>query len=112
VDGVKRGDVVVVAMQGDQGKPRPAVVIQSDAFNEKHATITLCPVTTTILDAPLFRPTVDPSPTNGLRKVSQIMVDKMVSIPRDKIGPAVGSLDDLSMVRVNRAATLWLGLAD
>lgn len=107
---MKRGDVVVVAMQGDQGKPRPALVIQSDAFNDTHATITLAPLTTTILDGPLFRPTVDPSPTNGLRSVSQIMVDKMTSVARGKMGKTVGRLDDLTMVRVERAVTLWLGL--
>ena len=107
---MKRGDVVVVAMQGDQGKPRPALVIQSDAFNDTHATITLVPLTTTILDGPLFRPTVDPSPTNGLRSVSQIMVDKMTSVARGKMGKTVGRLDDPTMVRVERAVTLWLGL--
>lgn len=107
---MRRGDVVVVAIQGDQGKPRPALVIQSDAFNDTHATITLAPLTTTILDGPLFRPTVDPSSANGLRSVSQVMVDKMTSIARSKIGRTIGRLDDVTMVRVERALTLWLGL--
>jgi len=111
VDLVKRGDVVLVAMQGDYGKPRPALVIQSDLFNDTHASIAVAPVTTTIVDAPLFRLTVDPTPSNGLRSVSQIMVDKVVAVRRDRIRKAVGRLDDATMMRVNRAIGLWFGLA-
>jgi len=108
---VKRGDVVIVALQGDYAKPRPALVIQSDLFNDTHPSIAVAPVTSTIVDAPLFRLTVDPTNSNGLRSVSQIMVDKMTAIRRDKIGKAVGRLDDATMMRVNRAIALWLGLA-
>lgn len=108
---MKRGDLIVVAMPGDYGKPRPALVIQSDLFNETHASVTVAPVTTTIVDAPLFRLTVDPSSSNGLRSVSQIMVDKTTAVRRDRIGSAIGHLDDGSMLRVNRALALWLGLA-
>ena len=108
---MKRGEVVVVAMQGDYGKPRPALVIQSDLFNDTHASIVVAPVTSTIVDAPLFRLTVDPTPSNGLRSVSQIMLDKVTAVRRDRIGKAVGRLDDGTMIRVNRAMALWLGLA-
>ena len=108
---MKRGDVVVVAMQGDYGKPRPALVIQSDLFNDTHASITVAPVTSTIVDAPLFRLTVDPTPRNGLQSVSQIMIDKVTAVRRDRIGKAVGRVDDGTMIRVNRAIGLWLGLA-
>jgi len=108
---VKRGDVIVVAMQGDYGKPRPALVIQSDLFNETHAGVTVAPVTSAIVDAPLFRLTVDPSSSNGLRSVSQVMVDKVTAIRRDRIGKAIGRLDDNTMIRVNRAVALWFGLA-
>jgi mRNA interferase MazF len=111
LDVVKRGDVVVVAMQGDYGKPRPALVIQSDLFNETHASITVAPVTSTIVDAPLFRLTVDPSPSNGLRSISQIMVDKVTAVGRERIGKAIGRLDESTMIRVNRAVALWFGLA-
>ena len=111
MDIVKRGDVVVVAMPGDYGKPRPALVIQSDLFNETHASVTVAPVTSTIVDAPLFRLTVDPSSSNGLRSLSQIMVDKATAVRRDRIGKAIGRLDDTTMIRVNRAVALWLGLA-
>jgi len=111
VDFVKRGDVVVVAMQGDYGKPRPALVLQSDLFNDTHASITVAPVTSTIVDAPLFRLTLDPTPANGLRSVSQLMIDKLTAVRRDRIGRAVGRLDEGTMIRVNRAIGLWLGLA-
>jgi mRNA interferase MazF len=68
--------MVMVAIQGDYGKPRPALVIQSNLFNETHVSVTVAPVTSTIVDAPLFRLTVDPSSSNGMRSISQIMVDK------------------------------------
>ncbi len=108
---MKRGDVVAVATQGDHGKPRPALVVQSDLFNDTHASIAVAPVTSTIVDAPLFRLTVDPTPSNGLRSVSQIMIDKLTAVRRDRIGKTVGRFDDGTMIRVNRAIALWLGLA-
>lgn len=100
-----------MAMQGDYGKPRPALVLQSDLFNDTHASITVAPVTSTIVDAPLFRLTLDPTPANGLRSVSQLMIDKLTAVRRDRIGRAVGRLDEGTMIRVNRAIGLWLGLA-
>jgi len=101
----------IVSIQGDHGKPRPALVIQSDLVNETHSSTTVAPVTSTIVDAPLFRLTIDPTNANGLRSVSQIMVDKLTAVRRDKVGKTVGSLDGGTMVRVNRAIGLWLGLA-
>lgn len=108
---MKRGDVVSIALTGDFGKPRPALVVQSDLFNETHATITVLPITGTIVDAPLFRIAVEPSESNGLRKVSQIMVDKLVTTRREKAGEAFGRMDDETMLRVNRALAVWLGIA-
>ena len=110
LDLVRRGDVVIVAIQGDHGKPRPALVIQSDLFNDTHPSVAVAPVTSTIVDAPLFRLTLDPTDSNGLRSVSQIMVDKVTAVRRSKIGKAVGRLDDSTMIRVNRAIALWFGL--
>jgi mRNA interferase MazF len=107
---VKRGDVVVVALQGDYGKPRPALVVQSDLFNE-HPSVTIAPVTSTIVDAPLFRVTVEPTVGNGLRAVSQIMVDKLTSVRRDRVARTVGRLEEDAIIRVSRALILWLGLA-
>ena len=108
---MKRGDLVVVAMSGDFGKPRPTLVIQSDLFNETHASVTVAPITSTLVDAPLFRLAVEPSSQNGLRAVSQIMLDKVTTVRRDRLGPTMGRLDDESMQRVSRALMLWLGLA-
>ncbi|MBN1606638.1 MAG: type II toxin-antitoxin system PemK/MazF family toxin [Polyangiaceae bacterium] len=107
---MKRGDVVVVALQGDYGKPRPALVVQSDLFDE-HPSVTIAPVTSTIVDAPLFRVTVEPTVGNGLRAVSQIMVDKLTSVRRDRIAQTVGRLEEDAIIRVSRALILWLGLA-
>jgi mRNA interferase MazF len=108
---VKRGDVVTVAVQGDYGKPRPALVAQADVFNETHASITVLPLTSSIVDAPLFRLTIDPSRQNGLTRVSQVMVDKAITVPRAKIGKVIGRFGDDTMLRVSRALSVWLGIA-
>ena len=108
---MKRGDVVVVALSGDYGKPRPALVVQSDLFNETHASITLAPVTSIIVDAPLFRLTLEPSSGTGLRSVSQIMVDKVTTVKRDKVDRMIGRVSDETLLRVNRAIAFWFGLA-
>jgi mRNA interferase MazF len=107
---MKRGSLVTIAMQGDFGKPRPALVIQSDVFNEVHSTVTVLLVSSEKVDAPLFRLDVLPSPENGLTKLSQIQVDKIMSVRSEKIGSKIGQLDDAEMLRVNRALGLWLGL--
>ncbi|CAM5622791.1 hypothetical protein RLIN73S_04227 [Rhodanobacter lindaniclasticus] len=96
-----RGDFVTIAMQGDFGKPRPALVIQADPFNE-HATVTVLPVTGTLVAAPLFRITVQPIAENGLQKPSQIMVDKAMTVKRDKLGQPIGRIDADAMVEVER----------
>ena len=107
---MRRGDLVTIAMQGDFGKPRPALVIQSDQF-DAHATVTVLLVSSTLIDAPLFRITVDPTPENGLRSRSQVMADKAMTVRRDKVGGVIGRLDDDVMIAVNRALLLWIGLA-
>ena len=111
MDRLNRGDVVVVALPGDYGKPRPALIIQSDLFNETHASITVVPVTSTIVDAPLFRLTVEPSRGNGLRSLSQLMIDKVTTVSRTRITQSIGRLEDDLMVRVSRALALWVGIA-
>jgi len=108
---MKRGDLVVVAVPGDYGKPRPALVMQADVFNESHASVTLVPVTSTLVDAPLFRLTVEPSPGNGLRTLSQIMIDKVTTVRRARIGSTIGHLEDDLLLRVSRALALWVGIA-
>lgn len=107
---MRRGDLVTVAMQGDYGKPRPALVIQADQF-AGIASVTVLLVTSTLVDAPLLRLTVEPFPENGLRRTSQVMIDKPMTIRTDRFGASFGRLDDAAMVRVNRSLALFLGLA-
>ena len=104
-----RGDLVTIAIQGDFGKPRPALVIQADLFDE-HATVTVLLVSSTLVDAPLFRITVEPSAGNGLQKPSQVMVDKAMTVKRDKLGQAFGRLDADAMVEVERSLAVFLGI--
>ena len=107
---MRRGDLVTVALKGDQGKPQPALVVQSDHFGEL-GSVTVLPITGTLTDAPLLRVPIDPSGQNGLSKRSQIMVDKSQTPPRGRLGPVIGRLDDATMVTVNRVLAVFLGLA-
>jgi mRNA interferase MazF len=91
-------------------KPRPVVVVQDDRFANTDS-ITVCTFTTDETDAPLFRIAVEPNERNGLRSTSRLMVDKIVTIPRTKIGSRVGRLDDEDMLRLNQAMLVFLGLA-
>ena len=105
-----RGDFVTIALQGDFGKPRPALVIQANQFDE-HATVTVLLISSTLVDAPLFRLTVQPNAENGLQKPSQIMVDKAMTVKRDKVGQTFGRLDADAMVEVERCLAIFLGIA-
>lgn len=105
-----RGDFVTIAMQGDFGKPRPALIIQADQFGE-HATVTVLPVAGTLVAAPLLRITVQPSVENGLQKPSQVMVDKVMTIKRDKLGPTFGRIDADALVELERCLAVFLGIA-
>jgi mRNA interferase MazF len=107
---MRRGDLVTVAMSGDFGKPRSALVIQSDHFDAT-ATVTVLLISSTLVDAPLIRLAVEPSAENGLRKPSQVMVDKAMTVRRDRVGAAFGRLEDDTMVAVNRSLALFLGFA-
>ena len=107
---MKRGDLVTVALQRDFGKPRPALVIQSDQFSGT-ASLVVLPITSTLVNAPLLRLTVEPDRGNRLRARSQVMLDKPMTVKADRIGPAFGALDDAAMLRVNRSLALFLGLA-
>jgi mRNA interferase MazF len=108
---MKRGDVVLAVARGDYGKPRPAVVVQSDLFNAVHASIIVCPFTTTLVDAPTIRLTVTPDEANGLLERSQVMADKLLALPRKRIRERIGSLDEETMLSLNRSLALMLGLA-
>lgn len=105
-----RGDFVTIALQGDFGKPRPALVIQADQFSE-HPSVTVLPVTSILLAAPLLRITVNPGAENGLQKPSQVMIDKPMAVKRDKVGPAIGRIDADTMIEVERSLAVFLGIA-
>jgi mRNA interferase MazF len=107
---MRRGDLVAIAMQGDFGKPRPALVIQADQFNE-HATVTVLPVTSALVAAPLLRITVSPCAENGLQKTSQVMIDKTMTVERDKGGNVFGRINAEAMVEVERCLAVFLGIA-
>ena len=108
---MKRGAIVVVAAKGAYtGKPRPALVVQSDLFNPTHASVTICPITSDCVDAPLFRLTLPPGSRTGLKTVSQVMVDKIVSVPRAAIGGEIGECDNGVLEAVDDGLRRWLGL--
>ena len=106
---MKRGDLVTVAVSGDYGKPRPALVVQADAF-DLHPSFTVLPLTSELHDAPLFRILVETGKESGLRAPSQVMVDKATTVPRSKIGARIGHLNAETMRIVDRALRDFLGL--
>jgi mRNA interferase MazF len=109
---MKRGEIWTASSGSDfAGKPRPVVVVQSDRFDTP-LSITVCPFTTDPTDAPLLRLLVQPTPANGLRNESRIMVDKMTTVARSKFGARVGRLSDEDILRLNRAVLMFVGLAD
>lgn len=108
---MRRGDVWTVSGGKDYtGKPRPVVIMQDDAFDATDS-ITICAFTTDPAEAPLFRLPVEASERNGLRSLSRLMVDKITTVPKSKLGARIGRLDDVDMVRLNQAAMVFLGLA-
>ena len=109
---MKRGDVVTVAASGDYGKPRPAIIVQTDAFPEEHVSVIVCQMTSELVEAPDFRIMIEPSETNGLRVRSQIMADKPVTIRRERIGGVIGHIAPEDMRRLNVALAFVIGLAD
>lgn len=109
---MRRGDVVTVAATGDYGKPHLAVVVQSDAFPETHASVVVCQLTSDLADAPDFRVLIEPKPENGLRLRSQVMADKPVTVRRERIGRKIGRLGSEDLARLNAALAFVLGLAD
>jgi mRNA interferase MazF len=102
-----RGDIVVVSLPGDYGKPRPALVVQSDLFAE-HPSVTVLPITSHLVEAPLLR--IGAGPASGLERASQIQIDKAHTPRRERIGPVIGHVDDATLGAVNRALAVFLGL--
>ena len=109
---MKRGDLVVASAPGDYGKPRPALIVQTDLLNDTHSSVLVCLITSDIVDAPLFRILLEPTPENGLERRSQVMIDKVVALRRERFGKAIGVLDADTMLQVNRSLALVMGLGD
>ena len=108
---MKRGEIWTVSGSGGYaGKPRPAVVVQSDSFPHT-ASLTICSLTTNTAESALLRLPLAPSQNNGLRESSRLMIDKITTIPKSRLGSRIGQLDDIDLVRLNRALVVFLGLA-
>jgi mRNA interferase MazF len=107
---VRRGDLVTIVLPGAYGKPRPVLVVQSDLFDTL-ASVTVLPVTSELRAAPLLRISIEPNSDNGLRKKSQVMVDKAQTVPRQKIGTTIGRLHEDTLVAVDRALAVFFGIA-
>ena len=103
-------DVVTCALSGDYGKPRPCLIVQNTTFNELHSSVVICPITSHIEKEIVFRPTLLPDPDNGLEKLSQIMIDKITTIKKDKIGQVLGCISIHKQNEVILALKLWLGI--
>ena len=108
---MRRGDIVAVAAPGDYGKPRPAVIVQTDGLPSAHDSVVLCQMTSSLLDLE-FRITVEPSLENGLRAVSQVIADKPVTVRRERVGQSIGRLAAADIARLNVALAFVMGLAD
>ena len=106
---LRRGDLVTIALQGAYGKPRPALIIQSDLFAE-HPSVTILPITSELRNAPLFRIAVNASEKNSLSATSEVMVDKVQTVPREKIGEVFGHLAEEDMLAVSRALAVFMGV--
>jgi mRNA interferase MazF len=108
---LRRGDLITVAARGDYGKPRPAVIIQSDALNAADSVLVAL-LTGTLNDAHFYRLTVEPAEINGLKVPSQVMIDKIFAYPRAKCGPVMGRLSSADMLMLNNMLSVMIGLAD
>jgi mRNA interferase MazF len=105
---INRGIIIICVVQGDYGKGRPALVVQSDLFNETHSSVAICPITSHLVEAPLFRILLSPTEKNGLQKTSQIMIDKITAVKRERIREKIGIITKLEQQAVNEALKLWL----
>ena len=108
---MKRGDVIIVSAPGDYGKPRPAVVIQSDWLKATDSVLVAL-LTSTLADAPLYRLQIEPSEANGLKVPSQVMIDKIVAMPREKCGRVIGRIDESAVIALNHMLSVVVGIAD
>ena len=108
---MKRGDLITVALSGDYGKPRPALVIQSDYLPQTDIVL-VCLLTTTLRAAPLYRLSLPSNEETGLREPSQVMVDKIMAVRRNRCGPSIGRVDHAALLALNRLLAFVIGVAD
>ena len=108
---MRRGDILTVSAPGDYGKPRPAVVIQSDVLNRDARSTIVALLTSHLQDAPLLRLSVEPTADNGLKVRSQVQVNRLLSLPFEKLGPKIGRLSDREIIELNRLLAVVIGLA-
>lgn len=108
----RRGDIVLTVLSGDYGKPRPALVIQSDLFNETHASFVLCPISSELTGLTAFRVQLSASEATGLRVDSEVMIDKMIAAKRERIRRRIGHARPEQLAAVDRALRLWLNLGE
>jgi mRNA interferase MazF len=106
---IQRGDLITVALRGDTGKPRPALVIQADHFVDL-STVVVLPLTSTLLDLPLVRVTIEPLPATGLQQRSQVMISRPQFVPRARLGPVIGFVDAGTLLEVTRRLAVLLGI--
>ncbi len=106
---MRRGDIILIALTGDYGKPRPGLLIQSDLFSETNS-VTILPLTSHLIDAPLFRILIEPTDSNGINIASHIMVDKLYTTPREKIRQIIGHIDAKIMIEVERSLAVFIGI--
>lgn len=104
-----RGDMVTVALQENFGKPRPALVIQSDAFTPTHETVVVLLVSSYVIDAPLFRVSIEPSEQNSLKQTSQVMIDKVMTVKKERLGRVFGHLENRYLSEINRLLAVFMG---
>jgi mRNA interferase MazF len=108
---VRRGDVVLVLVPSESGRPRPGVIAQADEFNEELSTIFVCPISSDLQDGLPLRPIIEADPSNGLRLRSQIMTDKLIALRRDRVRRVIGHIDTETSEHLDRALLVVLGLA-
>jgi mRNA interferase MazF len=108
---MRRGDIVTVAAPGNYGKPRPVVVIRGDVLNRNARSTIVALMTSHLQDAPLLRLTLEPSDENGLKVLSQVQINRLLSLPSGKVGPTIGRLSDREIVELNRLLAVVIGLA-
>ena len=107
---MKRGEIFICNLSGDFGKPRPGVIVQSNLFNATHASVVICPITSHIINAPLFRITLNPNTKNGLKNNSQVMIDKVTAIKVENVKQKIGFINRAEMDKIDEALKLWLDL--